>query len=267
MNKVLLQMRKNIPQIQTKSQFPSLWELLATLHRPQTHSTSRMCSVTEPNITIKFADDRERARKVVRRSNYRMTGKYPSAKCNSMIQWESPNELKSFHILEVCPWVQSYREQPAEIQYADAQGVNRTHYPDIFVEMVSGRRGFMEIKPDSAVGDVDLMQRTSLLARSLNAQGHFYLLVFQQQIESGHYLENARKLLRHIRSSMPPWEKARKICTTAGSMSVADLISRLNHSDARKWVYRLVISGKLACDLSLPFTNDTRIHWNDTKGA
>jgi hypothetical protein len=266
MNKVLLQMRQTTPQIESEEGCQSLWDLLAAINTTRAESTPTLITHHTPILSVDFADEDDRARKVVSRSNYRMTGKFPSPKCGRMIHWESRLELQAFQILEVCPWVKCYREQPALIEFTDADGIARKHFPDIFIEMQNGKRGFLEIKPDRVSLDIELHQRTSLLTSGLSAMGYFYFLVQSAQIESGHFMENALKLLRHARLATPSWEKVRQACST-GPLAASELIQRLNHPDARRWIYSLVISGVLACDLSSPLTDETTITWNVMKGV
>ena len=54
-----------------------------------------------------------RSRRVVTRSRFRPTGKYPSWKMERMLQWESMNELNAFRLLDCDPRVAVFTEQPA----------------------------------------------------------------------------------------------------------------------------------------------------------
>src|SRR5260370_9079261 len=75
-----------------------------------------------------------RSRRVVTRSRFRPTGKYPSWKMERMLQWESINELNAFRLLDCDPRVTVFTEQPCEIVYFDGTETRR-HYQDIYVEI------------------------------------------------------------------------------------------------------------------------------------
>ena len=73
-----------------------------------------------------------RVRKVVTRSRFKATGKFPSQKMGRMIQWESIHERNAFRLLEANPAVISYYEQPIAIQYLRG-GMEHVEYPDLLV--------------------------------------------------------------------------------------------------------------------------------------
>src|ERR1017187_8729138 len=87
-----------------------------------------------------------RSRKVVSRSNARVTGKYPSWKMGRMIHWESNNELNAFRLLDCKFDIRSFSEQPCKIVYV-MEGVERVHYPDILVATKEGKE-LWEVKRD-----------------------------------------------------------------------------------------------------------------------
>ena len=71
-----------------------------------------------PKIQINFPKDGKiRSRKVVKRSNARNSGKYPSWKMQRMMQWESVHEGNAMRILDATPNITAFNEQPCEIIY------------------------------------------------------------------------------------------------------------------------------------------------------
>ena len=54
-------------------------------------------------------------RRVVTRSRFRPTGKYPSWKMERMLQWESMNELNAFRLLDCDPRVTVFTNSPARL--------------------------------------------------------------------------------------------------------------------------------------------------------
>lgn len=220
-------------------------------------------------ITIDFADQDKRMRKVVRRSNYRMTGKFPSVKNGRMMQWESKLEQQVFYVLEICPFVSSYREQPARIRYVDENGVIRLHFPDILVQLRNGSEVFVEVKPASSAQDEDLNKRTNLLQKLLQSKGYYYLMVLPEQVDSGRFLDNAIHILQHSKQSLPDsiCELVRRIFREHNNLKLSTLILRLEHDFARSWIYKMLISGALACDLSEPLTTESLISWAEREAA
>lgn len=251
------------PKVGLKSQRPSLRELLRELNEPETLLTVPISHTGNVGIDIRFDVDGNRVRKVVRRSNYRMTGKYPSIKNNRMMQWESEHEKSAFEILEACAFVTSYSEQPAEIRYLDEFKKERLHYPDILVELRSGSRGFLEIKPESHAEEPELLRRTALLSKELHAQGYFYHLVTSHQIESEFYLANAQQLvhLSRLVKEPPPREIIRRAYMGCTSLTFKRLIEHINQLNARSWLCNLIIAGDLEFDHSKSLNDETLIHW------
>lgn len=264
MNEVLMRMRKRNKITQAISQYPHLSDLLEAMTQNVDELSVAEIHPVMGSITIKFAEDGERIRKVVRRSNSRMTGKFPSRKNGRMMQWESKYELETFQILEISPLVAAYSEQPAEIKYSGDDGIEHRHYPDILVVLRSGIKMFIEVKPESAITDQDLADRTRLIASLLRHKGYQYVMVLPEQVVSFAYLENAKHLLLYSKMPMPEsaWEMVRRILLREGSIELANLIKSLKHADARSWIYRLLIAGDILCDLSEPITNQTLMRWN-----
>ena len=98
-------------------------------------------------LRIAFSSPEQvRSRRVVTRSRFRPTGKYPSWKMERMLQWESLNELNAFRLLDCDPRVAVFTEQPCEIVYIDGTETRR-HYPDIYVE-IDGNQELWEVKAE-----------------------------------------------------------------------------------------------------------------------
>jgi hypothetical protein len=263
MDRRLLKLRHRTKE-QLNIQRPNLWELLRDLNQPKPLLTVPSFQSENVGIEIRFDVDGKRMRKVVRRSNYRMTGKYPSIKMDRMMQWESTHERNAFEILEACAIVTSYRDQPAEIRYLDEFDKERLHYPDILVELSSGSRGFLEIKPESDADDHEVLRRTDLLSKELHAQGYFYCLVTSHQIESKFYLANSQLLTTLSRQTKepPPLEMIRHAFVGSSLLTFKALVEFIEPPKAKSWICRLVIAGWLEFDQSQLLNDETLIHWN-----
>lgn len=261
MNEVLMRMRRR-NDVVPPSEYLHLLIILERL--AQSSYTFAVGTKVNGKITIKLADAGQRMRKVVRRSNYRMTGKSPSLKNGRMMHWESKHEHAAFNILEISPLVKNYSEQPAMLRYNDEDGVSYLHYPDILVELECGIRIFIEIKPKSASNDQELACRTNLLTNLLKPLGYHYLMVLPEQVDSLAYLDNAKHLLLYSKTPMPEtvWEKVRRIFLKLDAVQLSELVQLIGHVSAKSWIYQLLISGDLCCDLSLPISGQSLINWH-----
>ena len=207
-------------------------------------------------ISINFAKDDERARKVVKRCNYRMTGKMCSRRNGRMVQWESHYEKGAFQLLETSPYVASYREQPATLKFHNGDGVIQTHFPDIFVELVNGVKIFIEVKPEVAKSDQELLARENLLKGLLAIKGFKYIQIYPDQIKSFHYLENAQHMLWHINDQIPyPMKvKVQDYLSKNIKVRLVSLLNFANNPKAKSWIFGLMVEGVINCDLSKPLS-------------
>jgi len=261
MNEVLLKMRRVNKPIQPESPYLHLFMLIKQISL-NSYGLEESASVGG-NITIKLAQSGTRMRKVVRRSNYRMTGKFPSFKNARMMHWESKYEQDAFHLLETCPLVKSYSEQPALLRYNDEDEVTHLHYPDILVELTSGHLIFIEIKPETAATDTELAIRTKLLQGLLRAKGYYYLMILPEQVDRLAYLNNAKHLLEFGKIPTPEtvWEKVRRIFLTVSNIQIAELIQMIGNVHAKNWIYRMLITGDLTFESSISISKTALVSW------
>jgi hypothetical protein len=140
-----------------------------------------------------------RSRRVVTRSRFRPTGKYPSWKMERMLQWESMNELNAFRLLDCDPRVTVFAEQPCEIVYVDGAETRR-HYPDIYAEVDSNRE-LWDVKTECEASQSEVSTRTELLTSGLRGYGFTYRVVLDHELAKEPRLENAKTLLRYGRRS------------------------------------------------------------------
>lgn len=160
-------------------------------------STDASRAVTpERPITISFpCEGALRARDIVRRSNYRVTGKYPSIKMGRMMQWESRAERYAFMLLDADPVVTRYNEQPAKIEYL-LDGRVHAHFPDLLIER-AGARIFLEVKTIKEFeNDPELQLRSRFLANVLPSLGFGYEVWLDSDIYRQPRFDNARFLTR-----------------------------------------------------------------------
>lgn len=263
MNQNILKMfghKKPKQNINIERHFLTQLEVLAK-NKPSTLENQLPLNTSE--LSIQFAEDGKRARKVVRRSNYRMTGKFPSIKNVRMMHWESHYEKMAFQLLEIAPYVVSYSEQPAIFKFINDDGVTETHFPDILVELLNGRKLFIEIKSEGAKHDLKLDNRTKRLQELVIKKGYRYLVIYPEQIKSYEFLENAEEILWHTRVPVPfpIKEKVKRYLNYEVGVTFGSLTQMLADKQAKAWIYRLLIEGFIVSDLSIKLTEHSTISW------
>lgn len=265
MNSNLLKMALSSKNRKTAVSTPHLWTILEDLSKTQSVIREASPDVQiNGEVTIQFSDKGKRVRKVVRRSNHRMTGKYPSIKNGRMVHWESQYEKQAIQLLEVNPSVTSYAEQAAIFKYSNGDGVTYKHIPDIYVELYNGNRVFIEVKPNSAIHDQDLINRTLLLRELLQRKGYTYFLIVPDQLDEMHYLKNAKSLIRRASKAVPFFikEKIQKYLRVKGQVHLSKLIQMIDDENALGWIYKLLINGLIKCNLAEPISAKTTITLN-----
>jgi hypothetical protein len=209
-------------------------------------------------LSISFAPSGQlRSRKVVTRSRARSTGKYPSWKMNRMLQWESPNELNAFRLLDCDPEVVCFTEQPCEIRYLQ-DGIARKHFPDILV-VRNGRRELLEVKSEPEAIRPAIASRTTLLMGCLPMWGYDYSLVLGSDLARQPRMKNADRLLRFGRGTVTECEREfmRLALKRHGPLVWAEACAGSYGARGREIVCRLVLDGTLAFDMNAAWSADT----------
>ena len=198
-----------------------------------------------------------RSRRVVTRSRSCPTGKYPSWKMGRMVQWESRNELHAFRLLDCDPKVMTFREQPCEIVYRQ-NGVERRHYPDVYVE-TTGSKELWEIKPSSKASQDVIAARSALLRDGLKPYGFIYRVVLDCDLAKQPRLQNVDILLRFGRRPLTEFERERirQDLQRLGSLRWSDVCRGVCGTKGREVVCRLVLEGVLAFDVDRPLSPNT----------
>src|SRR5208337_503554 len=199
-----------------------------------------------------------RSRRVVTRSRFRPTGKYPSWKMQRMLQWESINELNAFRLLDCDPRVKAFTEQPCEIVYFD--GIEtRHHYPDIFVAIDSDQE-LWEVKAECEAVQSGVSTRTDLLTSGLRRYGFTYRVVLDHELAKEPRLGNAKTLLRYGRraASDNECEYVRLALKSKGHLSWSEVCRGVLGTHGREIICRLALEGVLTFDMKSSFAPDTQ---------
>jgi hypothetical protein len=215
--------------------------------------------IAVPNITINFPKDGKiRSRKVVKRSNARNTGKYPSCKMQRMLQWESVHESNAMRLLDADPNVLSFHEQPCEIIY-QLNGASHRHYPDLLVKE-KYKQVMIEVKSSDDANAPEILQRTTFLTSALPHYGYEYRVLYAEDLARQPRLDNLKTLLKFGRFPLPlvEQETLRQMFLRSRQIRWEDLCEQ---GHLRK-ACRLILEGKLSIDIDTPLNTEALVHHN-----
>ncbi|NOT15275.1 MAG: hypothetical protein HOP21_06790 [Methylotenera sp.] len=217
--------------------------------------------IVVPKIQIIFPKDGKiRSRKVVKRSNARNTGKYPSWKMRRMMQWESAHEGNAMRILDATPNVISFSEQPCEILYV-LNGVERRHYPD-FIVIEGNQCEFWEVKTKSDANSPEVVERTAFLTKALPEYGYGYRVVFAEILAQQPRLDNIKRLNKLGRQPIYLLEQERIRRLFLNEPAISWGIFEQQSPQILRNVSRLILEGKLCIDFNQPINSATSIRSN-----
>lgn len=209
-------------------------------------------------VEIKFAEE-ERARRVISRSNSRVTGKYPGLKSRRMHYWESSLERDAFMLLDVSTKVISFDEQPVTLYYGI--GKKLRHYPDVLVSYPN-RQVFVEIKTDREALSKEIVTRTAYLVPALARHGYGYQVWTESEIRDRSFrLSNLRFLLRFGRSEveLSRFEWFRQQFKREASLSRKAIVGTPTDTSKLSALCRLILEGRLQIDLTRPILPESLI--------
>lgn len=202
----------------------------------------------------------ERIRKVVRRSNAKVTGKYPSWKMGRMLQWESFLERDAMVLHDVDTTVSRFKEQHVCLGF-ELDGEKHVHYPDLYVETTEGRV-FREIKTNKDAADAFVLARAKHLEAALLPRGYRYELLAESEIRREPRLSNAKTLLRYGRNkvSLDEYELLRRRVERMGVVTWGDACQGRLGQKGRALIARMVLEGKCRMNLDASWDETTQIN-------
>ena len=212
-----------------------------------------------PKIEIEFPTDEQRARRVVSRSNHRVTGKHPGFKSRRMHYWESHLERDAFVLLDSMAEVDAFREQPAILYYGD--NCSLRHYPDLLVTC-GDRQIFVEIKTEQEASSDEIVERTNLLVPALAKHGYGYHVMTDAVIRrSTTRLANLRYLLRFGRAALKliDFEWFRRLFLANSVVEWQSIVGSPTDTSRLIGLCRLILEGRLKADLEQPIVSDSLV--------
>mgnify|MGYP003576569482 CR=1 FL=1 len=234
---------------------------IASINHQFNEKNSESFSSLRDGIHIEWPADGGLSRKVVRRSNYRITGKYPSLKAGRMLHWESEAERKVMVMLDFCPAVSLFQEQPGIIHYKKKEGWHR-HYPDLLVQG-DGQTEFWEVKPDLEHADDETLVRSRLLEARLPAHGYHYRLVFANELARAPRLANAIRLLAYCKHSIDPLAQEQSLLQFADTPTLTwcELTASSCATHPQPTLARMILEGQLHFNTDTLLSDQTEIYW------
>lgn len=178
--------------------------------------------------------------------------KFASAKNSCSVLCESSLERDCCYHLEYSPDVVSYESQPQGFKF---QSENKVHSytPDFLVHQSDGTVYFIEVKPLSKTFDNDFKKMFYEKQMAAKASGIQLLLVTEEQIRNGIYLENLKIIHRYsgnfedsirLKKVWVELNKAHSICI----QSLSKLL-QLPVGQLMAIVFRLICQGKATAQL------------------
>ena len=221
---------------------------------------NQLVEIYVPHLKICFPALGERSRKVVKRSNARNSGKYPSWKMGRMMQWESPHEGNAMCILDANPNVIAFNEQPCKIIYT-LNGENHLHYPDFLVRKTDYKE-FWEVKTAKDANQPEVAERTAFLMEALPYYGYAYRVVIAESLASQPQLSNIKRLNKLGRQALTVIEHE-AIRRLFKEQPVIDWGVFESQSPAvLRQISRLILDGKLSIDFNQLISAATQIRSN-----
>lgn len=207
-------------------------------------------------ISIEFGEG-QRMRRVVSRSNCRVTGKHPSWKRKCMAYWESPLERDGFRRLDADSLVVAYEEQPAKITYM-VSGKTLTHFPDVLITS-EGSHEFREIKTDRDAERCEIRERTAIMTDLLPRAGYNYRIWLESEIRTQPALNNDFYLITFGRHPVPIQfrEIIRRLFDVNPSIPWGFLTRETGTNKGVEYISRLVLEGMLTFDRNTPLTPES----------
>jgi len=218
-------------------------------------------------VSIQFPEFDLRARKVISRSNAKATGKWPSWKTGRSMHYESGNERIVFKLLDACPEVISYSEQPCVIHYLMNGEIHR-HFPDILVNFF-GHQELWEVKTAEESKAPEIVQRTELMTRCLHTFGYQYQLINVENLRNTPQLKSLDLVLNHGRQcvALIELEQIRQLFLRNNSLPWSYFQFGAPGGAYKKQICRLILEGLLELDKSDVLEVYTELRYNHGKGG
>ena len=209
-------------------------------------------------------DGKVRARKLLSRAATRPIYRFTSLKMGRSIHLESALEHQVAMLLDACPSVEAFGEQPVTMEYETGQGTAK-HIPDIALSH-RGQAWFLELKYSKDV-DQACLDRTQRLKELLAPLGIGYRLVTEKDLPQQPRLSNAWALLqrgrRTVQSHLSLMTYQRVLQLPGITLGELDWASPIVAAS----LARDLMQGRLHADFRKTLSAETRIWTSPVEGG
>ena len=189
-------------------------------------------------------------RKITNSGSRKNTGFFPSIKNERPVAFESLLERDYMYLLEYDDDVITYKEQPLTISYCLDNRIRR-YTPDFSVKR-KNKTQLIEIKPQSKLKkilyDDYMLKKYNAAALFCKSNGYSeFNIVTDEEIRSGHLLNNIKYLFSYSKLVVPAFEKLeiRNELMIGGRQQLTQLLSKLCKNDTHSYNYHAYILAML----------------------
>lgn len=203
-----------------------------------------------------------RMRTLVHRGTQRPVFKVASVKLDRVVQCESILECEAGLLLDVCPQVRVFGEQPVRVHYL-IEGQWRSHIPD-FAVLSDGVLTLLEIKFQKDVDD-EVLARTRWMEDALGRLGANYRLLTETHIRQGNVVQNALRVLRRARHAVcePQLLQALEKLREVGQLPLAAFGWSVADSLEAVCIAQLIARGQATVDAWAPLSETSYVRLAD----
>ena len=214
-----------------------------------THRGARLRLKTAPQPSVMRARDPDRP------SAGKVVGFLPSVKNKRHIAWESQLEKKACLLFEFSPIVASYMEQPITISFPSG-GCIRKYTPDFELQLSTGQRIYVEVKPVSKLADEELKAKFRDIDTFWQQHGCYFIVITDEELNQPVRQSNLAFLRPYLayQCSVDSIEQARLWLSSHQDTTLDELTNFIGSlSDA----YALLAQGHITFDLDQPIDLDS----------
>ncbi|EJL8267927.1 TPA: transposase [Vibrio cholerae] len=207
----------------------------------------RLKSAPQPSVM--------RAREPVRPTAGKVVGFLPSVKNKRQVAWESQLEKKACLLFEFSTIVTSYREQPITISFPSG-GCIRKYTPDFELQLSTGQRIYVEVKPASKLADDDLRAKFRDIDTFWKQHGCYFIVITDEELNQPVRQSNFTFLRPYLalQCSADVIGQAKSWLSSQQTATFDELTSFIGSlSDA----YALLAQGHITFDLDQPISRDS----------
>ncbi|NVJ47269.1 MAG: TnsA endonuclease N-terminal domain-containing protein [Cytophagia bacterium] len=137
-------------------------------------------------------------------------------------------------------------------------GFGRYYTPDFLLNLVSGQKVYVEIKPIKKLQDPELVERFRFIEHYLNKSNSSFVLITDLELDRPFIYENFNFLRPFRRQSVSSktYEKIKRALLNTNVNTISEL---LEQADSINQIYTLIANNYLTCDLTSNINLSTKI--------